>query len=128
MAVEEREGSSPRESVVTITASRYPAAEGERPPATMKARPRTRRPARRRHDRREGARADQGIVFFTVIPSERKNPRKPRATSLLDWIGPELLGMTVKKTIPWSARAPTRRSWRLLAGLLVLGLAFIVAG
>src|SRR6266852_3027180 len=36
--------------------------------------------------------------------------------------------MTVKKTIPWSARAPSRRSWRLLAGLLVLGLAFIVAG
>ena len=38
------------------------------------------------------------------------------------------LGMTMKKTIPWSARAPSRRSWRLLAGLLVLGLAFIVAG
>src|SRR6266851_10058382 len=109
MAVEEREGSSPRESVVTITASRSPAAEGERPPATMKARPRTRRPARRRHDRREGARADQGIVFFIVIPSERKNPRKPRATSLLDWIGPELLALSPGVSNRYIYRAVTLR-------------------
>jgi len=34
----------------------------------------------------------------------------------------------MKKTIPWSARAPSRRPWRVLAGLLAIGLALIVAG